>query len=70
MTDPPEKTATSNARYPSANRAYHPRGYDLWWKQGRDAAEAGKPRETPFGFVYNYASSCWFDGYDDIRFEQ
>lgn len=41
-------------RFPSANRAYHPRGYDLWWGQGRQAAAEGKPRKQPFSFAYSF----------------
>lgn len=70
MTDSAQATATSKLRFPSANRAYHPCGYDLWWGQGRKAAEERKPRETPFTFDYGYESSCWFDGYDNVRYEQ
>lgn len=57
-------------RSPWANRAYHPEGYDRWFSEGRAAAEAGLPRNTPkggdYGFAFAYPAQCWYDGYDNI----
>lgn len=70
MTDT-QQTQRSSTGFPMANRAYHPTGYDLWWAQGRQAAEEGKPRQCPLSvFGYGYDVSCWLDGYDNVRQEE